>query len=87
MLLYLGLPLAGKILDSITGSHDSIAQLAGFGVAGIAALADITKTGRKEWVTKESTYYCKLKQEFDSKSPIPRRMRRLDRMMEEFVND
>jgi hypothetical protein len=87
LLIYLGLPLAGKVLDAITGNHDSVAQLASFGIAGIAALADIAKSGRKDWVSKEATYYCKLKQDFGSTSPIPRRMRRLDRMMEEFVND
>ena len=87
LLIYFGLPLAGKVLDSITGTHDSLGQVAGLGVAGIAALADVAKTGRREWVSKEGTYYCKLKREFTSMNPIPRNMRRLDRMMEEFIND
>lgn len=87
LLIYFGLPLAGKVLESITGVHEPMGLVAGFGVAGIAALADLTKTGRREWATREGTYYCKLNREFPTNSPIPRSMKRLDRMMEEFVND
>jgi hypothetical protein len=87
LLIYLGLPLASKVLELISGKQDPIGQIASFGVAGIAALADIAKSGRSEWVARDATYYCKLRQQFDSSNPIPREMRSLDRMMEEFIND
>ena len=75
------------MLEAITGAHGTMGLLAGFGIAGIAALADLAKTGRREWSTREGTYFCKLNREFSSSSPIPRNMKRLDSMMEEFVND
>jgi hypothetical protein len=87
LLIYLGLPLAARVIDSITGQHDSIGQIAAVGVASITALADIAKSGRKEWVSEEATYYCKLNRKFGPTSPIPYSMRYLDRMMEEFIND
>jgi hypothetical protein len=87
LVIYLGLPLATKVIDALTGNHDYVGQFASVGVAGIVALADIAKSRRKEWVSREASYYCELRRNFDSRSPVPRRSRPLYRMMEEFMND
>jgi len=87
IVIYLGLPLAAKVVGAITGAHDYLGQFASFGIAGIVALADIAKSRRKEWVSCEASYYCKLRNKFNSISPVPRSSRPLYRMMEEFIND
>jgi hypothetical protein len=87
LIIYLGLPMAGKIIDVLTGQHDYVGQFACVGVAGIVALTDVAKSRRKEWVSSEASYYGQLRRKFDSKDPIPRPSSSLYRMMEEFVND
>lgn len=85
-LIYLGLPMAAKVIEAITGKHDYVGEFASIGIAGIVALTDIAKTRRNEWVSREASYYCQLRNAFNSKSPIPRK-RGLYRLMEEFLND
>jgi hypothetical protein len=87
LLLYLGLPLAAKAYELAADVKHDVLSLGAFAIAGIAALADIAKSKRKDWNPAEATYYCKLKQEFDETSPLPKRMRALGAMMDEFMND
>ena len=87
MLLYLGMPLLAKAFDAVMRSSDSIATYGAIAIAGIAALADVAKSCRKNWVPPEATYYCRLHDTFDGDTPVPLRMKRLDRMMNEFLND
>src|ERR1700733_197092 len=86
-LLYLGLPVLAKAFDLTGTARDSVEVFGAIGIATIASLADAAKSKRKEWVPAEATYLAKLRQRFDERSPIPRTIRRLDRMMEEFMND
>jgi hypothetical protein len=87
VLLYLGMPLLAKAFDAVMRSSDSIATYGAIAIAGIAALADVAKSCRKNWVPPEATYYCRLHDTFDGDTPVPLRMKRLDRMMNEFLND
>jgi hypothetical protein len=87
LLLYLGLPLAASAFQGITNIKGAIMAVGAFGIAGIGAIADVMKARRKEWVPSEATYYCKLKQAFDSRSPIPKRLRLPGVLMDEFMND
>lgn len=87
LLLYLGLPLAASAFQGITNIKGTLMAVGAFGIAGIGAIADVMKARRKEWVPFEATYYCKLKQAFDAKSPIPKRLRLPGVLMDEFMND
>ena len=87
ILLYLGLPVLAKAFDLTASNSDSIVVMGALGIATIAALADAARSRRKEWVPTEATYLAKLRQQFSETSPIPKRIRRLDRIMEEFMND
>ena len=87
ILLYVGIPVLAKAFDLTASSTDSIVVMGTLGIATIAALADVAPSRRKEWVPAEATYLAKLRQQFSETSPIPKRIRRLDRMMEEFIND
>lgn len=85
-LLYLGLPVLAKAFDVVTKSTDSIGTYGAIAIAGIAALADVAKSGRKQWAPEEATYYCRLHRTFNGDTPVPLKMKRLDRMMDEFLN-
>jgi hypothetical protein len=87
LLLYLGLPLAASAFQGITNIKGTIMAVGAFGIAGIGAIADVMKARRKEWVPSEATYYCKLKQAFDGRSPVPKRLRLPGVLMDEFMND
>ncbi len=87
LLLYLGLPLAASAFQGISNIKGVIMAVGSFGIAGVGAIADVMRARRKEWVPTEATYYCKLKQAFDAKSPIPKRLRLPGVLMDEFMND
>lgn len=87
LIIYLGLPIISKIFEAITGKNDYTGQVASVGIAGIVALTDVAKSRRKEWVSREASYYGQLTRRFDSRDPIPLTSSRLWRKMEEFVND
>jgi len=87
LLLCVALPVLAKAFDLANSAKDSIEIVGAIGIATIMCLADVAKSKRKEWVPAEATYLARLHQRFDGTSPIPKRIRRLDRMMEEFMND
>lgn len=86
-LLYLGLPVLAKAFDLTNTAKDSVEIVGAIGIAAIACLADVAKSRRKDWVPAEATYLTKLNEKFSETSPIPKTVRRLDRMMDEFIND
>jgi hypothetical protein len=87
LLLFLGLPLAASAFQGITDIKSTVMTVGSFGIAGIGAIGDVMKTRRKDWVPAEATYYCKLKQAFNARSPIPKRLRMPGVLMDEFMND
>jgi hypothetical protein len=87
VLLYLAMPILTKAFELATKAPDSMFSLGALGFAGIATLADAAKTRRKEWVPAEATYLCRMHQKFYADTPFPTRMKRFDRMMDEFLND
>jgi hypothetical protein len=87
LLLYLGLPLAASAFQGITDIKGPIMAVGAFGIAAIGAIADVMKARRTEWAPSEATYYCKLKQAFDARSPVPKRLRLPGVLMDEFMND
>jgi len=87
ILLGLGVPLAVSAFKDFVDSHDTTMTLGKVGIAIISGLAGAVKDCRKGWVTTDASYLARLRENFVGDSPFPRRMRRLDKMMDEFLND
>lgn len=85
--LQVGLPVsAAGVASMLQADGASVAvgrvlvQLVGALVGGLAGR-------RKEWRSAEATYMAKLNLEFDGDCPFPKRQIRMDRLMDEFIND
>ncbi len=83
----LGLPLAVSAFKEVVDSHDSQVVLGRLGIALICGLAGGVADCRKNWVPAEASYLAQLRDAFIGDNPFPPGIRRLDRMMEEFLND
>ena len=85
--LQVGLPVTATGVASMLQGEDCAVAIGKVLVQLVGALAGGIVGRRKEWRSPEATYMAKLNLEFDGDSPFPRRQIRMDRLMNEFLND
>lgn len=89
-LLSVGLPTAASTLSLLSGSGN-IFDLSNIGksclIGAVSAIADASRSKRKEWSSQDSFYYHQMKDVFGGKKGIRYTLPNYHRIYEEFIND